>query len=573
MNRSLVRWLPVLAIVSAIVAYMCWVMPMLTRPAPEPGDRPVASRSNDRYASQCDPRKFDGRCLYHATWQAFWESDLALANNPELRQSFLKWEHKFDETGDLDCPNATAENRFSCPAADRAIRIMRDVLQGPFDYYFDPDETALSEQRSRSALEGIGAPVELRNAEALLRGLGAVTEIEARKAMIIGTGHELLVAQDPAPEAGAAGILRKGDVILAVKEADAAGDATTLDGMNIDQAVRLIRGTDGTRAVAGTKVELLIERQNEQGQPVRETKLVPRKKMVMHAVTSDRQRDTTVIKIKSFDMDNMGEDAVKALSQAEQNSKGIVLDLRSNPGGKLPFALGVLSSLELHGPLLTRIDRVFDADAVLVQETFLQPGFTIVVERRSDTERVNVSVQGRAPLLVNPKKPVRVLLDGGSASASEVVAGGLQASGRAKIMAARLSGSQSVARSVGKDQGQISVPLPYNRMARVPLFVYLPGGLKMPGGLVPDIEVPISEDDIKSGRDPLLEAALASIETELAEKQDFAERSKAAALDSQRFWQTELCARSKIDAMPPGQRATENVLKSCAGNTEPAPAK
>ncbi len=573
MKKSRLHWFPIGTTLAAIAIYISWLIHPPAPPPQEVDSSKQASLSLERYIKQCDPQKFDGRCLYHAAWQAFWESDLALANNPELRQSFLKWEHKFDETGDLDCPNATAENRFSCPAADRAIRMMRDVLQGPFDYYFDPDETALSEQRSRSALEGIGAPVELRDAEALLRGLGAVTEIEARKAMIIGTGHELVVAQDPAPEAGAAGILRKGDVILAVKEADASGDATTLDGMNIDEAVRLIRGTDGNKTVAGTKVELLIERQNEQGQPVRETKLVPRKKMVMHAVTSVKQRDTTVIKIKSFDMDNMGEDAVKALSQAEQNSKGIVLDLRSNPGGKLPFALGVLSSLELHGPLLTRIDRVFDADALLVRETFLQPGFTIVVERRSDTEQAHVSVQGRTPLLVNPQKPVRVLLDGGSASASEVVAGGLQASGRAKIMAARFSGSHSVARSVGKDQGQISVPLPYNRMARVPLFVYLPGGLKMPGGLVPDIEVPISEDDIKSGRDPLLEAALASIETELAEKQDFAERSKAAALDSQRFWQTELCARSKIDAMPPGQRATEDVLKSCAGNTEPAPAK
>ena len=90
MKKSRLHWFPIGTTLAAIAIYISWLIHPPAPPPQEVDSSKQASLRLERYIKQCDTHKFDGRCLYHADWQAFWESDLALANNPELRQTFLK---------------------------------------------------------------------------------------------------------------------------------------------------------------------------------------------------------------------------------------------------------------------------------------------------------------------------------------------------------------------------------------------------------------------------------------------------------------------------------------------------
>ncbi len=257
----------------------------------------------------------------------------------------------------------------------------------------------------------------------------------------------------PAEKAG----LKPRDVIAAV-------DGKSTNGFTINDAVKAIRGA------AGTVVKLTVVRDNA---PLEIS--VTREAIQVPSVKSTIKDGVGILTISRF-----GEDTTKLAETAandfkDKNVTGVVLDLRGDPGGLLESAVNV-SSLWLKNK-------------------------TVLTERRDGRIIQTYPSKGAAPL--NGIKTV-VLIDGGSASASEITAGALKDNGAATLMGLKSYGKGSVQQPIDlKDGSLLKVTI-----ARW----FTPAGKNIDKeGIKPDTEVKISEDDIKAVRDPQLDAALSQL--------------------------------------------------------------
>ncbi|MEZ5707925.1 MAG: S41 family peptidase [Blastomonas sp.] len=235
-------------------------------------------------------------------------------------------------------------------------------------------------------------------------------------------------------------------------------DGRLIYGGTLDDAVDEMRGEPGT------KITITVVR------PGRDLPMeieLTRAIIDLKPVTWEIKDDIGIISISSF-TDEVGNDVIAAIAGIEEKlghkPVGYVLDLRSNPGGLLD-------------------------EAVAVSDVFLEKG-EIVSQRgrhRGDIERFYARPGDSAKGL-----PVIVLVDSGSASASEIVAGALQDHHRALIMGER---------SFGK--GSVQTLLPLSRTTALKLTTaryFTPSGRSVQeGGISPDIAVPqISDPDYKS---------------------------------------------------------------------------
>lgn len=257
----------------------------------------------------------------------------------------------------------------------------------------------------------------------------------------------------PAAKAG----LRPQDVIVAI-------DDKPTTGMTVEEAVTKIRGKKGT------DVTLRIIRD--------------KKEDLTFKITRD---DIKIKSVKWQAMDNgigymeinqFSEDTADLARQAAQEFKskgvkGVVLDLRGNPGGLVTAATSV-SSL------------------------WLPEGKTILQERRGKTAVSTDLANGNALL---KGVPTVVLIDAGSASASEITAGALKDNGAATILGVKSFGKGSVQQILG---------LPGNTELKVTIARwYRPNGENIDKkGIEPDKEVKMTDDDYKNGRDPQKDAAI-----------------------------------------------------------------
>lgn len=222
-------------------------------------------------------------------------------------------------------------------------------------------------------------------------------------------GHVVVVApmdDSPALKAG----IRPGDVILKV-------DEESTDGQELDDVIGRIRGE------AGTQVVLTVV--NPEDGDLREITLT-RGRIALRNVTWSVIPGTTVahIRISSFSK-NVTEDLKQALQEAgDRQTTGIVLDLRNNPGGLLQEAIGVASQFLKDGP--------------------------VVQERNAQGKVKTIEVQ---PGGVATDKPLVLLINGGSASASEIVAGALQDAGRATVVGETTFGTGTVLQPYGLSDG------------------------------------------------------------------------------------------------------------------------
>jgi carboxyl-terminal processing protease len=234
--------------------------------------------------------------------------------------------------------------------------------------------------------------------------------------------------------------------------------------MNIYEAISLIRGP------AGTIVHLLVQREGID-EPFEVE--VTRARIEVPVVESRMLEDgLAYLRLSEF-----GQTATLELEQSlrailEQGPRGLILDLRGNPGGYLNTAIEVASQFVADGPIL--IERFRDA-----------------------TERTYNPVAGGMALDV----PLVVLVDGGSASASEIVAGAIQDSGRGILLGTT---------TLGKGSVQLVNTLSDGSQLRVTTARWFtPSGRAIHDeGLVPDIEVEVSEADIEADRDPQLQRAI-----------------------------------------------------------------
>lgn len=265
----------------------------------------------------------------------------------------------------------------------------------------------------------------------------------------------------PAYKAG----IKAGDIILKIND-------TATIGMNIDDSVKLMRGKPKTSLV------LTIIRKGEP-KPL-EIKIV-RDIIKIQSVYAKTIEDTILyVHVTSFDQ-KVVEGVQKAIKD-HNGTKGMVLDLRNNPGGLLDQAVGLVD--------------LFVDDGVIVS----QKG-----KMKSENLEYSASKEG-----TNKELPIVVLVNGGSASASEIVSGALQDLNRTIVIGEKTFG-----------KGSVQVVMPVGADEALKLTVaryYLPSGRTIQAvGVTPDILVRLGKIDVAEDSIMLKESDLKKhLENELA---------------------------------------------------------
>ncbi len=244
------------------------------------------------------------------------------------------------------------------------------------------------------------------------------------------------VDESPASKAG----IQAGDLILKI-------DETFVKGLTLSEAVELMRGE------IGSEIELMVLSEGEEN-PRQVT--VTRDKIQLHSVRSRiLEPGLGYIRISQF-QNNTGSDAARALDKLGKDGElsGLILDLRNNPGGVL-------------------------GGAVEVADLFLNKGLIVYTEGRSPDSRSEFKASAGDRLA---GVPMVVLVNGGSASASEIVAGALQDQHRALVVGNRTFGKGSV---------QTVLPLSKDKALKLTTArYYTPAGRSIQAeGIVPDITI------------------------------------------------------------------------------------
>ncbi|WRA90710.1 PDZ domain-containing protein [Helicobacter pylori] len=281
----------------------------------------------------------------------------------------------------------------------------------------------------------------------------------------------------PAYKAG----VKAGDNILKIN------NESTLS-MSIDDAINLMRGKPKT------SIQITVVRKNE---PKPLVFNIVRDIIKIPSVSVKTIKDTPYlyVRVSSFDK-NVTKSVLDGL-KANPKTKGIVLDLRGNPGGLLNQAVG-LSNL------------------------FIKEGVLVSQKGKNKEENLEYKANGRAPYT---NLPVVVLVNGGSASASEIVAGALQDHKRAIIIGEKTFG-----------KGSVQVLLPVNKDEAIKITTaryYLPSGRTIQAkGITPDIVIYPGKVPENENKFSLKEADLKHhLEQELKKIDDKTPNSKEADKD------------------------------------------
>ena len=322
-----------------------------------------------------------------------------------------------------------------------AIKGIVAALNDPYSEYFDPDEAAQFARELDGTFEGIGAEIGFRDSRLII------------VAPLPGT---------PAEEAG----VKAGDQILAI-------DGANTVGLSLDAAVSKIRGPKGS------SVTLSIFREGWKSPKdfviIREQiKVAPVKWKMVDA----KGKDTTnsgvfgVITISQFNEDTVKEFDTAVREITVRDAKGVIVDLRNDPGGYLDAAVEVVGGWVNHEPA--------------------------VIERESNG---NETVFKPKRVARFDNMPTVVLANRGSASAAEIVTGALQDYGKAIFVGEKTFGKGSV---------QNYEELPDGSAIKLTIAEWLtPKGRSIDKqGLSPDVEVQLTDDDANAGKDPQLDKAV-----------------------------------------------------------------
>ena len=280
--------------------------------------------------------------------------------------------------------------------------------------------------------------------------------------MEVGMRDGVITVISPLPDSPAkkSGILA-GDKVLEI-------DGVSTAGMNIDEAVNLIRGEKGT------VVKLLVR--HEKVGRTEEISIV-RDNIAIPSVESEflEEERVFVIRVFNFSAPVQKEFRDALVLFAEKRTDKLIIDLRGNPGGFLDASIGIAS-------------------------WFLPKGEIVLREVSGATEEEKL-YRSLGNNVFNDKLKLAILIDGGSASASEILAGALSEHGIATMIGEKTFGKGSVQELVNIDD---------KTSLKVTIARWLtPKGRSISeNGLDPDIEVPITLADIEAGRDPQLERAI-----------------------------------------------------------------
>lgn len=314
-----------------------------------------------------------------------------------------------------------------------AISGMVNTLGDPYTVFMEPSSI-------KAFMEDLAGEIQ---------GIGAEISIKEKQIIIVSP-----LTSSPAERAG----LKPNDQILQI-------DGKNTEGFSVDQAVAMIRGK------AGTMVKLTVMRE---GWDKPQEFSIRREKITINSVEWQmKENNIAYIKVSQF-----GDDTTRLMEEAageinQKSPKGVILDLRRNPGGYLDSAVQMIG-------------------------IFTDKG-TVAVKEKDKTGAIQEERTQNEPILKDVK--LIILTDEGSASASEIVAGALQDLGRAKLVGEKTFGKGSVQglEDLG-DGASIKITIAEWLTPNDRAINHL--------GIEPDVKVGLSEEDLKAGKDTQLNAAL-----------------------------------------------------------------
>lgn len=300
--------------------------------------------------------------------------------------------------------------------------------------FFDPEEQKAFDEEISGKFEGIGAEMGIRD--------GILTVI----APLEGA---------PAEEAG----LRPNDKVLKI-------DGESSANLSLDESVDRIRGPKGTEV----RLTIYHEGEEESREIVVTRGLITVKSLRL----GFEDPDIAVLRISRFGEETESEYRAAASEMIAKGARGIIVDLRSDPGGLLDAAISIAS-------------------------TMLPKGDVVVIEENASGERRAVEAFGGDRF---SGIPTVVLIDEGSASASEILAGALRENRDNVVLVGK--------KSFGKGSVQELVPSSADTSVKVTIARWLtPDGHQIhEAGISPDEEVELTLDDFKNDRDPQMDRAL-----------------------------------------------------------------
>ena len=321
-----------------------------------------------------------------------------------------------------------------------AINGLAASLNDPYTEFFTPADSNQFQQDITGNFGGIGAEL----------GENTSTEI-----VIIAP-----LSGTPAATAG----LKPEDIIASI-------NGSSTNGMTVDQAVNLIRGTIGTNVTLGVM---------RAGWSAPKDFTITRANIQVPTVTFKMKGNIAYIQLNEFTQDADGL-FYKALTQAmTDNAQGVVLDLRNDPGGYLQVAVDIAGY-------------------------FLKPGSEVVKEVGRAVPTLNYAAQGSGAL---SNIPMAILMNNGTASAAEILSGALNDDRKVPLIGEK---------SFGKGTVQQLMNLPDGSSLKITVAHWvLPSGRILDyDGLVPTYEVPITTAQIAAGQDPQLDMALKIVQDEI----------------------------------------------------------
>ena len=321
-----------------------------------------------------------------------------------------------------------------------AISGLLNSLKDPHTIFMPPTDTKKFNEDISGEFSGIGAEIGIRNDQ-----LVVISPLK----------------DTPAERAG----LKAGDKIFKIDDKDAIN-------LNVDEAVKLIRGPKQT------KVILTILRNGwEKAQEI------PIIRDVIQIPTLDLEmKDSDIAYLRLY---NFYENAPflfyqAAVKTALKNPKGMILDLRNNPGGYLEVAVNLAG-------------------------WFLNSGDIVVAEEFRSGKKDEFKANGNGFF---KDIPMVALINEGSASASEILAGALRDNRNIKLIGKKSFGKGTVQELQQlKDGSSIKITIAHWLMPN--------GGLIDKNGIIPDYDINITEEDAKNGKDPQLEKAMEILKSQI----------------------------------------------------------
>ena len=285
-----------------------------------------------------------------------------------------------------------------------------------------------------------------------LKGIGIQIGVKDGKLMVIAP-----IEDTPAEKAG----LLADDEILSI-------DGKSTKGITVDKAADQIRGEEGTQ------VTLVIKRKGEE-EPLSYT--ITRAEIEIKSVTQKVPTDMEVpedicyIRLSSFISRNAAKEVADIINSSNKNKKAYIVDLRSNPGGLL-------------------------SNAIYISDMFLNGGAIVSTVDRDGYKETQKATSG-----VLTTKPLVILLNKGSASASEIFSGAMKDNKRAILV-----GTQSF----GKGLVQEINKLPNNSGINITIQKYLtPSGTDIhKKGITPDVVIELTDEQVKNKDDVQLKKAI-----------------------------------------------------------------